>query len=457
LKIPAAFIKQMTGAPGWREADFCALLESGEQVQSIRMNQRKMSDPDQLNFKERSAVPWASAGFYLPERPKYTLDPLLHAGAYYVQEASSMFLEQAIHQLLSQKNGLRVLDLCAAPGGKSTHLRSLFPDDTVLVSNEVIKSRVTILEENLLKWGNSHQIITNNDPRDFRKADLLFDVIVVDAPCSGSGLFRRDPKAMEEWSEELVELCGQRQKRILADIWPCLKENGWLIYSTCSYSMQEDESIVDWVLSGFEAGTAKLQLDPSWNVIESESPVKKGLGYRLYPDRLMGEGFFLAAFQKGGETEKKQIRKNRVKLEKATKQQIEDIREWVKPGLSGFYMLNDVMVGMGEPVLELLGDLSPLYIRRAGVTLGKWAGKQLLPDHALALSQDLSAAISRIELQDTTALQYLRKEEIHLDSAKPGWNLVTYKGLGLGWMKVLPNRSNNYYPKEWRILMQSGR
>ncbi|KYP15071.1 hypothetical protein [Flavihumibacter sp. CACIAM 22H1] len=457
MTIPAAFNKHMAGAPGWQEAGFCAIHASGEQVQSIRLNPQKVEDPANLSFPDRVQVPWSAFGYYLPVRPKYTLDPFLHAGAYYVQEASSMLLEQAILQLLPQRNGLRVLDLCAAPGGKSTHLRSLLPDDSVLVSNEVIKSRVSVLEENLVKWGNSNQVITCNDPRDFSKTDLLFDLIVVDAPCSGSGLFRRDPKAMNEWSEELVDLCSQRQQRILSDIWPCLKENGWLIYSTCSYSMQEDEQVVDWMLSTYDTVAAPLQLEAGWNIVESLSPVKKGYGYRLYPNLLQGEGFFLSAFRKQQATEKKANRKNRIKLEKASKQQAQDGQEWLEPGLSAFYMLNDTMVGMSGPVLSVVEALSPLYIRRAGVTMGKWAGRQLLPDHALALSLDLGKKIPRVELPASTALQFLRKEEIHMDGARQGWNLAAYKGLGLGWLKVLPNRSNNYYPKDWRILMQSDR
>lgn len=457
MTIPPDFIRHMAGTPGWQEAAYCRVLETGEQVQSIRLNPRKWTDSQSLSFPVEAAIPWTQTGYYLPERPKYTLDPLLHAGAYYVQEASSMFLEQAVKQLMPELGGIRALDLCAAPGGKSTHLLSLLPDDAVLVSNEVIKSRVTILEENLVKWGNSNQLITNNDPRDFTELGGLFDLIVVDAPCSGSGLFRRDPKAIAEWSESAVELCSQRQKRILTDIWPCLKEGGLLIYSTCSYSLQEDEAIADWLLSQVEAESEPLQVNPDWNIVETKSVQKAAHGYRFYPDQVRGEGFFLTTFRKREAAGTVSGRKGKNKLEKVSKQQVADISEWLKPGLSQFYMIQENMVGMPEQVDALLAELGSLYVRRAGLTLGKWADRKLIPDHALALSNEVHEAVNRIELSASQALQYLRKEEIHMPGSAPGWNLACYKGLALGWLKVLPNRSNNYYPKEWRILMQSGR
>ena len=457
MTIPPDFFRHMAGTPGWQEAAYCNVLETGDQVQSIRLNPRKWSAPEALSFPVESPVPWTEYGYYLKDRPKYTLDPLLHAGAYYVQEASSMFLEQALVQLVAGRSGLRVLDLCAAPGGKSTHLLSLLPDDAVLVSNEVIKSRVTILEENLVKWGNSNQLITNNDPRDFTSLRGLFDLILVDAPCSGSGLFRRDATAMEEWSEVAVELCSQRQKRILTDIWPCLKEDGVLIYSTCSYSVQEDEAIADWLLASYEAESELLRIDPSWNIVETTSPQKGAKGYRFYPDQVRGEGFFLTAFRKREAAANPVARKGKTKLEIASKQQVADIAEWVKPGFSSFYMIQENMVGIPAQVDALLNEISQLYVRRAGVTLGKWAGRKLIPDHALALSTGISADISRIAVSEDLALHYLRKAEIHVEGSRIGWNLITYQELSLGWVKVLPNRTNNYYPKEWRILMQPDR
>lgn len=478
MTIPSEFLRQMDGVTGWQAESFCRVQDSGEQVQSIRLNKAKIPGADLLGFPTASNVPWSESGLYLSERPKYTLDPLLHAGGYYVQEASSMFLEQAIRQLNTKKEGCRVLDLCAAPGGKSTHLLSLLPEHSVLVSNEVIKTRVTILEENLIKWGDPNRIITNNDPRDFSALGPSFDIILVDAPCSGSGMFRRDPKAIEEWSPELVELCAQRQQRILADIWPCLREGGLLIYSTCSYSVQEDEDIVDWICEEFDAESLSVRLESSWDIVETISPRKQGWGYRFFPDRVKGEGLFLSAFRKtdvrnnefntvinekyssgsGKKADRSGGKKGKIKLEKAGRQQVQDLQDWIKPGLSDFYLLQDTIIGMPGSVAELLHELGSLYIRSAGLALGKWAGKQLVPDHALAVSTMLAKEnIAQTALDLDAAIAFLRKEEVPTEGSKPGWNLATYKNLGLGWLKVLPNRSNNYYPKEWRILMQNQR
>ena len=203
-------------------------------------------------------MPWCEYGFYLNERPVFTFDPLLHAGAYYVQEASSMFLYEVLKQTCDDTNK-KVLDLCAAPGGKSSLMSSYFKN-SLLVSNEAIKQRANILYENLTKWGSANVIITNNDAADFKRLENYFDVIVVDAPCSGSGLFRKDAEAINEWSIKNVELCNQRQQRILADVYPALKQDGILIYSTCSYSKEEDEDISDWLKNNFNVDSLQLKL-----------------------------------------------------------------------------------------------------------------------------------------------------------------------------------------------------
>ncbi|MEX2233333.1 MAG: RsmB/NOP family class I SAM-dependent RNA methyltransferase, partial [Cyclobacteriaceae bacterium] len=213
-------------------------------------------------------VPWSKYGEYLPTRPQFTLDPLFHAGSYYVQEASSMFLEQALKQSVNLDQSLNVLDLCAAPGGKSTHLLSLLNRDSLLVSNEAIRSRASILSENIQKWGYPNTIVTNNDPADFRKLKGFFDVIVIDAPCSGEGLFRKNPDAMDEWSPENVQLCAGRQKRILSDAWDSLRENGVLIYCTCTYNESENEDNLRWLQENYSVEFLKLSTDPSWGVDE---------------------------------------------------------------------------------------------------------------------------------------------------------------------------------------------
>ena len=304
--LPTELIQSLRNLESFNEEAFKAVHQSGTQIVSIRLNPSKAGQRS-TNNEQLEKVPWSSNGYYLPERPSFTLDPLFHAGAYYVQEASSMFLEEVLKQTVDLSKPLKVLDLCAAPGGKSTLIQSIISKESLLVSNEVIKTRVNILSENITKWGAANVIVTNNDPADFLRLKNYFDVIVVDAPCSGSGLFRKDPNAITEWSESNVQLCAQRQQRILADIMPSLKDGGVLIYSTCSYSQQEDEAISDWLIEQFKPArmtrsdgveSLRFKVDESWGIVETVSEKENAYGYRFYPDKVKGEGFFIAAFKK---------------------------------------------------------------------------------------------------------------------------------------------------------------
>jgi 16S rRNA C967 or C1407 C5-methylase (RsmB/RsmF family) len=292
LNLPEPFIRSLQHVKGFNEEAFKAVLASGTQITSVRLNPQKFKihpADDGTKFKIDSDVPWSSNGYYLTERPSFTLDPLFHAGAYYVQEASSMFLEEALKQTVDLTQPLKILDLCAAPGGKSTLIQSVISADSLLVSNEVIKARVNILSENIIKWGAANVIVTNNDPKDFQRVQNYFDVVVVDAPCSGSGLFRKDANAVNEWSENNVALCAQRQQRILGDIFPSLKQGGVLIYSTCSYSQQEDEEIADWLAAELKVESVKLNLpagqagvEQGWGIVETVSERSGSFGYRFY-------------------------------------------------------------------------------------------------------------------------------------------------------------------------------
>ncbi len=263
--FPSAFKTQMQSLLGEEYPSFEKAYETKAPV-SIRVNARKY--PKALSL---SKVAWASQGYYLEERPVFTLDPVFHGGAYYVQEASSMFLEQAFKQHVDPEAALNVLDLCAAPGGKSTHILSLINDQSLLVANEVIKSRAYILKENLQKWGNSNVVITHSDPERFSAMKGFFDVMVVDAPCSGEGLFRRDEEAMKEWSPENVQLCVSRQQRILEAVWGCLKPGGILVYSTCTFNTKEDEENLDWLRKEYESESLPLKLDETWGITEVRS------------------------------------------------------------------------------------------------------------------------------------------------------------------------------------------
>ena len=442
MQLPIELLRSLEGVKGFDEENFIKIHKSGEQVTSLRLNPFKKSEI----VNRKSKIPWTEYGYYLETRPSFTFDPLFHAGCYYVQEASSMFLEQALRQTVDLSQPLKVLDLCAAPGGKSTHLLSLISNESLLVSNEVIRSRANILNDNISKWGCSNVIVTNNDPRDFQRLENYFDVIVVDAPCSGSGLFRRDPEAIEEWSEQNVALCCQRQQRILADVLPALKNGGMLIYSTCSYSKQEDEEICDWLKSNLKVKSQKLKVKSEWGVSETEE------GLRFWPDKVKGEGFFIACFRKD-DGNHKETYLPKIKAEKFSNSEMEILNKNVD--VEGISFLRNREIIQAIPV-KLLADinflLTKLHVMNYGTKVGEIIKEKLVPDHGLALSNIISDKIQRIELDYDQAIQYLKKKELNLQTAEKGRGLVTYEGHPLGWINILSNRINNYYPKELRIL-----
>jgi len=456
--LPPIFLQSLQGIKGFDESEFVNVHQSGGQVVSIRLNPAKIGNTSQLSFDGAAidaVVPWNADGYYLSQRPSFTLDPLFHAGAYYVQEASSMFLAEVLKQATDLSAPIKVLDLCAAPGGKSTLIQSLISEKSLLISNEVIKTRVNILAENITKWGAANVIVTNNDPKDFNRLKEYFDVIVVDAPCSGSGLFRKDNDAITEWSEQSVIMCSQRQQRILADILPSLKEGGTLIYSTCSYSTIEDEAIADWLVEDNGLSSTQIKIDEAWNIIETQSAQHHAFGYRFYPDKLKGEGFFIAAFTKGeASTQGWQTDKYKSKSEKLMAKDIISLQPYVN-NTDNFFFIKQKEDVIAMP-LHLEFDLATiqfcLYIKKAGVKLGSIIRNELIPHHELAVSTILNSSLSFIEVDKETALQYLRRQEINVTINHKGWALLTYQQLSLGWVKVLPNRVNNYYPKEWRIL-----
>ena len=450
----------LEGIEGFDRKNFDAVHESGEQITSIRFNPEKFQlfmpgkNYYHPSFQLEQQVPWCEHGFYLSERPSFTLDPLLHAGAYYVQEASSMFLWEVLKQTVDANTNMKVLDLCAAPGGKSSLLASWFVNGLV-VSNEVIRSRVNILYENMTKWGASNIVITNNEAADFQRLKNYFDVIVVDAPCSGSGLFRKDPEAIEQWSENMVELCSQRQQKILSDIFPSLKDDGMLIYSTCSYSPEEDEEISDWLKDHFSVDSIQLKLDPEWNVVEIRSSKHRSLGYRFWPDKVKGEGFFIAAFRKSeaGRENSKQpkssLRKTGTKESSIVSNFVCTAADWL------LFSQNEnihAIKAAWESDIALLQKM--LYLKKAGIRVGQIKGNELVPHHELALSGIINKNVQRTALSPDEALQYLRKKELNITGVSKGWALCTCYNFPLGWIKFLHNRVNNYYPTEWRILKQ---
>ncbi len=414
---------------------------------SLRINAQKFHAPESFE-----SVPWCETGIFLNERPSFTLDPVFHSGAYYVQEASSMFLEQAFRQI-EQEKGRIVLDLCAAPGGKSTHLLSLLGKDDLLVSNEVIRSRVSVLDENLRKWGHQNVVITSNDPSDFSDLEGLFDIILVDAPCSGEGLFRRDASAIEQWSVENTNLCSTRQRRILSDIWPSLKNGGYLIYSTCTFNPEENEENLKWLAENNAIESIRIPIQENWNVDEIE--INGLFGYRFLPHKVKGEGFFLTLIRKNeGASSYPISRKAKTKLEKMPKQ-FTEIRNWLTTSNSEFFVKSEFIIAFPENMISVLNTLSErLRIISVGLAVAQFKKNDLLPEHTFALSIDRNPVVfEAVEVDLKTALLFQKKEEIRINSNAKGWLLVQFRGVPLGFVKNLGNRANNYFPKEWRIRM----
>lgn len=408
---------------------------------SIRINDKMAYEPsDEL-------VSWCETGYYLKERPLFTADPLFHAGVYYVQEASSMFLSQAIIQHFP--NAAAVLDLCAAPGGKSTLLSQFLRNDCILVSNEIIRSRAYILAENLSKWGNPNIVVSNNDPADFSGIPNYFDAVVVDAPCSGEGLFRKDPRSISEWSESNIKLCAERQRKILTDIWESLKPEGVLVYSTCTYNREENENNVEWICRELDAELLKIDLFGNNDIVETD------FGYRFFPHRTRGEGFFLSTLRKKGDI----IRTKEFKqdLKKGTKFVTHSEHSFRLKNQIERTLINDnnyIRAYSTARLNEFLYLIKNLNCIESGVLVSEIKGKDTIPTTQLALSKELEREnIQSVEVDIKTAIAFLKKESIFLPQCEIGFVLILYKKQALGWVKNLGNRTNNLYPNNWRIRM----
>ena len=416
------------------------------QESNIEDNRLQITDSTSLLTPHSSllTVKWCEHGRYLSERPKFTYDPTFHAGAYYVQEASSMFVWQALSQLVEQD--ALVLDMCAAPGGKSTAIAQYLSENGFLVSNEYVPQRAHVLVENITKWGALNCVVTNNAPRHFEKLKTRFDAILVDAPCSGEGMFRKDERAREEWSPANVEMCVERQREILESAWKVLKPGGVLIYSTCTFNSHENEEQVQWLIDEMEAEYLPLKIEDEWMITETER------GYRFLPHKTRGEGLFMAAVRKqcGMRNEELGVKQNkRLKEQKIKKVQVDVplLGEFgVVESENKFYAVQRERITLVDECRKTLNVLS------FGVQMYEQKGKDLIPQAALALSRVYKrGAYPEAELSYEEAISFLRKEAIVLADAPRGFVLVTYNGLPLGWVKNIGNRCNNFYPEFWRI------
>ncbi|GIV36062.1 MAG: rRNA cytosine-C5-methyltransferase [Cyclobacteriaceae bacterium] len=396
-----------------------------------------------------NAVPWCTRGIYLNARPRFTLDPLFHAGAYYVQEASSMFLEHLVLQLRLHQQPIRILDAAAAPGGKSTHLLSLIHPESLLVANETIRSRLPALTENLTRWGYPNVVITCNDPQHFGALKGYFDVIVLDAPCSGEGLFRKDASAVRQWSQEHVKLCALRQQRILQNLWPVLRPGGLLIYSTCTYNAHENEEVLLKLVKSKEASFAEVEIPPDWGILHSREPVS---GYRFFPHRVWGEGFFVSVLRK---TAEEPVQTVRAKPENVSPDVLQTLRSFLAaPVEMGYLRFSDQVAALPASLMQDAAWLmQKLNVVSAGTAMAKVARNRITPLHPLAMSVYLNRnTFPETPLDLGEAIRFLRKESIKVEGPF-GYCLMKYQNVPLGWVNIVPGRANNLYPSGWRIRL----
>jgi 16S rRNA C967 or C1407 C5-methylase (RsmB/RsmF family)/NOL1/NOP2/fmu family ribosome biogenesis protein len=425
------------------------LLKSMEEPSpvSIRVNDVKWAH----SLLQGEPVPWCRNGYYLPGRPSFTTDPLFHAGCYYSQEASSMFLEQVLLQISGNNENIRVLDLCGAPGGKSTHLSSLIGSRGFLVSNEVIRQRAMVLTENLTKWGLSNFIISQSDPSAFNRLPGFFDIILVDAPCSGEGMFR-DPAARTEWSVENAALCSVRQKRILMDVWPALKEDGMLVYSTCTFNPEENEKNIKWLTAKQEAEPVSLDVSGFEAITGIDYEGIKGYGF--YPGRIRGEGLFIAVLRKKGNSGKQSIKSKKSNDQNISREEKSISGEWTNFPEERLIKSGDDILATGCDPDDFKTLSGALKIISAGTRIFTVKKKNYMPSHDIAMSVHLKKnQFPSNELGLSDILSYLRRDNFKLKPSPKGWNLITYKGINLGFVNNIGTRFNNYYPVEWRIRM----
>lgn len=446
MQLPEQFIEQIMGIfPGEGEKMLQAIGETSPSV-SVRANDaRGARVPDGATL-----VPWCDKGFYCDERPRFTFDPLWHSGSYYVQDASSMFLHYIVSQLVQEP--ARYLDLCAAPGGKTTAAMQALPHGSLVVANEIVGSRARVLCDNVSRWGNPSCVVTSCAPRDLGKLNHFFDVIAADVPCSGEGMMRKDDEAVTQWTPALVEQCAQRQRGIIDDVWAALKPGGLFIYSTCTYNRDENEMMLDYIVDTYGAMPVAVDIDPSWNIhagVDTQLPC-----YRFLPHLTRGEGLFMAVLRKPDDEPLRPVKPSKKQRTPSRTDAHRTIKQWLTDEKAySVTVTADVVTAVPREhaqAIDLL--LSSVNVLQAGVEMGTVKGKNCVPSQALALSQALGTeAFPRVALDYATAIAYLRGEAITVDAPR-GYVAVTYRDAVIGFVNNLGNRANNMYPKALRIL-----
>jgi len=442
MNLPQEFIEQLRGLlPGEWEA-LAGDIASSEPSVAVRVN-----DARGVGVPEGGrCVPWCDRGFYLEDRPAFTFDTDWHAGRYYVQDASSMFISHVIRSLIHEP--VRYLDLCAAPGGKTTAALQALPQGSLTVANEVVPPRARVLADNVIRWGDPGCVVTSSMPAHLGKMTHFFDIIAADVPCSGEGMMRKDDEAVAQWSPALVEQCAQRQRVILNDVWPALRPGGLLIYSTCTYNRQENEQMADFIVNELGAAPLEVPIEPDWNIhpaIGSDCPC-----YRFMPHRVDGEGLFMAAFRKDGSGQRQEIRTK----EKSARKADETGNNWLSaPNDYVIDQQGDLLTAVPRDISREVAALrAMLNVLHAGVEMATVMGRKTVPHHALAMTTARAAgAFPVCEVDYPTALRYLRGESITVDAPR-GYVLVAHRGAVLGFANNLGSRANNLYPKPQRIL-----
>lgn len=444
--LPEGFIKMVDEMAAKQPAfkGLAEALSSTEPSVSVRVNRRKPC----TTYDVLPAVPWCPEGHYLESRPKFTHDPLLHAGCYYVQDASSMFISHVLRSL-DLHGPVALLDACAAPGGKTTTAIDSLPEGSLVVANEYDYRRAEILRENLIKWGYPRTVVTRGDTRRYSKLKNVFDIIIVDAPCSGEGMMRKDTDAVAQWSPSLIESCAERQREIVDNLWGALKPGGFMIYSTCTFNITEDEEIARHITDTHEATTVAVSTFPGI----TPSMVEGIDAFRFLPGWTRGEGLFVTVIQKPGTD--KETREDKTSSKRNNKEVLPAacknlIPRGLQPLVKGdeVYAIDPAWSSLITKITSAADCIMP------GLEVATIKGRDVIPAHALALATlSEKPEFPTVEVDRNTALEYLRRNAIQLPDGSPrGPVIITHEGHPLGWVKNLGNRSNNLYPKEWRVL-----
>ena len=447
MTLSADFIAQMRAILPDEADALLAAITSTEPSVAIRVNSLK-APADAAPALRR--VPWCDAGRYLAEREPFTFDVDFQSGRYYVQDASSMFIHHVLRHLV--KEPVRYLDLCAAPGGKTTTAISALPQGSMVVANEIVNARARVLCENLQKWGAPRCVVTCNAPHHFGRLSHFFDVVAADVPCSGEGMMRKDEQARRQWSPALVKQCADLQRSIIADVWDALRPGGLLIYSTCTYNTLENEQMLAWMVHEYGAEPVAVPVPEQWHIhpaIEGNLPC-----YRFMPHRTEGEGLFMAVLRKP-EAPRKEVRLKKAKATKAKPLPVpKDVRFRLKDADHfDFSVVNDEVVAVPADMAPIMPAFADLNVMHMGVNVGAIKGKNCVPSHALALSSALNpAAFPTCEVDYLAAMAFLRGEALSLPQAPRGYVLLTYHSQPIGFVNNLGNRANNLYPKAWRVL-----